>query len=293
MSFGVANVPGLANQTTYYCGVLAFDDADLMSHSGTTVQGSTLDAIGPGQVTDLEVTAIISSLPVTAVAVSGERNQTTFAKENAIDGKPATRWSTPGRNQVTTEFVTVDFGAVVEVSLVRLRAATSPQRFPKDFTIQLSTDGLGYTPGHGENDFTAAVNTWYEFPFPATSARYMKIEVTEQRPSNGKYFTEIAEIEVFGPEPNVVATLSWNATGDDGATGTASSYEIRFTSSPTDFQSATLAPNPPLPQPGGSKETFVISGGLSAGAKTWFAIKTTDDAGNSSFSVVSATMPVP
>ena len=120
----------------------------------------------------------------------------------------------------------------------------------------------------------------------------MKVEVTEQRPSNGKYFTELAEVDVWGSEPNVVATLTWNATGDDAGAGTASSYEIRFTTSPTDFGSATLAPNPPLPQPAGSKETFVISGGLSAGAKTWFGIRTTDDAGNSSLTVVSATMPV-
>jgi hypothetical protein len=95
------------------------------------------------------------------------------------------------------------------------------------------------------------------------------------------------------PEPNIVATLSWNATGDDANAGTASSYEIRFTTSPTNFESATLAPNPPVPKPAGSQETFVISSGLSPGIKTWFAIKTRDDAGNSSVTVISATMPVP
>jgi hypothetical protein len=292
----IFDVPGLANQTTYYCGVLAFDDADLMSHSGPAVQGSTLDAIAPGQVTGLQVTAIIRSLPVVAVAASGERNQTTFAKENVIDGKLGTRWSTPGRNQVTTEFITLDLGAVVEVSLVRLRAATSWQRFPKDFTIQLSTNGLGYTPVHQEIDFKASVSTWYEFPFPATSARYVKVVVTEQRPSNGKYFTEIAEIEVFGPEPSVVATLTWNATGDDGSAGKATSYWIRFGTSPitaANFSQATLVLNPPTPQPSGSKETLVIGSGLSPGTTTWFGIKTLDEAGNGSLSVVSATMPVP
>ena len=36
-----------------------------------------------------------------------------------------------------------------------------------------------------------------------------------------------------------------------------------------------------------------MSSGLSAGATTWFAIKTSDDAGNSSLTVVSATMPAP
>jgi hypothetical protein len=129
--------------------------------------------------------------------------------------------------------------------------------------------------------------------FPATSARYVKVEVTEQRPSNGKYFTELAEIDVWGSQANIVATLTWTATGDDAHAGTASSYEIRFTTSPTDFESATLAPNPPTPQPSGSKETFVISSGLSAGTKTWFGIKTTDETGNSSLTIVSATMPVP
>ena len=124
----------------------------------------------------------------------------------------------------------------------------------------------------------------------------MKIEVTEQRLSNGKYFTEIAEIEVFGAEATPTATLSWFASGDDSSIGTATSYEIRFDTSEitaASFGTATLAPDPPVPQPAGSPETFVINSGLSAGTTTWFAIKTSDEAGNSSLTVVSATMPAP
>jgi hypothetical protein len=51
----IFDVPGLANDTLYYCGILAFDDAGLMSHSGQAVQGSTTDEIPPGPVSGLEV----------------------------------------------------------------------------------------------------------------------------------------------------------------------------------------------------------------------------------------------
>jgi len=263
-----------------------------MSHSGTAVQGSTLDTIAPGTVSALQVTPAVDSLPVSGVEASGAKKKT--PKENVIDGDLQSHWSTPGRSKVTTEFLILDLGVVTDMNLVRVRSDnTKWQRFPKDFTIQLSVDGVNYSIVHSEEDFKASVSTWYEFPFVARPARYVKIEVTEQRLSNGKYFTEIAEVEILGPEAIIVATLTWNASGDDADVGTAASYEIRFTTSPTDFKSATLAPNPPVPQPAGSKESFVIRSGLSAGAKTWFGIKTMDEAGNSSLTIVSATMPMP
>lgn len=79
-------------------------------------------------------------------------------------------------------------------------------------------------------------------------------------------------------------TLTWTAPGDDGAVGQATSYEIRYSTSPiTDqnFSQATLASGAPVPQPAGSTETFTVNN-LSAGTLYFFALKTRDEVGNTS-----------
>ena len=58
-------------------------------------------------------------------------------------------------------------------------------------------------------------------------------------------------------------TLSWTAPGDDDWTGTATQYEIRFSTSPItagNFASATLVPNPPAPLASGSAQAMLVGG---------------------------------
>ncbi|RMD99733.1 MAG: hypothetical protein D6814_05025, partial [Calditrichaeota bacterium] len=77
-------------------------------------------------------------------------------------------------------------------------------------------------------------------------------------------------------------TLQWTAPGDDGNSGTATQYEVRYSTSPitsANFSSATLAPNPPFPSPSGTLETMTITG-LSSGTTYYFRLKTKDEAGN-------------
>lgn len=77
-------------------------------------------------------------------------------------------------------------------------------------------------------------------------------------------------------------TLSWTAPGDDGNTGQASSYNIRYSTSPisdSSFAAATAALSPPVPQPAGSAESFSVTGLLPA-TTYFFALKTSDEAGN-------------
>lgn len=78
-------------------------------------------------------------------------------------------------------------------------------------------------------------------------------------------------------------TLTWTAPGDDENTGQATTYDIRYSSSPiltdTDFDSATQVTGEPAPNLAGTKETSTIFG-LEHGTKYYFALKTVDDAGN-------------
>ena len=91
--------------------------------------------------------------------------------------------------------------------------------------------------------------------------------------------------------------LSWTAPGDDGATGTATTYDVRYSTSTItagNWGSASPASGEPSPQVAGSGEAFTVTG-LSAGTTYFFAIKTSDEVPNESAisNVPSAATAVP
>jgi hypothetical protein len=80
--------------------------------------------------------------------------------------------------------------------------------------------------------------------------------------------------------------ISWTAPGDDGSTGTATTYDIRYSESPiidqASWDAATQAPGPlPVPQSAGTTEYFYVTG-LESNTVYYFAIKTDDEIPNSS-----------
>lgn len=80
------------------------------------------------------------------------------------------------------------------------------------------------------------------------------------------------------------ATLAWTATGDDGAVGTATTYDIRYSNSnitEANWPSATQIVGEPSPQAAGSPETLLVSG-LSPSTTYYFAMKTSDEVPNES-----------
>jgi subtilisin family serine protease len=75
--------------------------------------------------------------------------------------------------------------------------------------------------------------------------------------------------------------LTWTATGDDGSTGRATRYEIRYSTGPitqANFGSATLAAGPD-PRSAGSAESFDVAG-LAFSTTYYFAIKAFDEFNN-------------
>jgi uncharacterized membrane protein len=78
------------------------------------------------------------------------------------------------------------------------------------------------------------------------------------------------------------ATLGWNATGDDSLTGTATSYDIRYATSPittANWASAAQVTGEPAPTAPGTAQSYVVRG-LSRQVTYYFAIRASDDAGN-------------
>jgi len=86
--------------------------------------------------------------------------------------------------------------------------------------------------------------------------------------------------------------LSWTAPGDDGSTGTATSYDIRYAISDIaaiDWADAIQVNGEPTPQEAGSSETFMVSG-LSVDTYYYFVLRATDEASNSSINSNTATL---
>ncbi|MCK4302224.1 MAG: fibronectin type III domain-containing protein, partial [candidate division Zixibacteria bacterium] len=77
-------------------------------------------------------------------------------------------------------------------------------------------------------------------------------------------------------------TLTWTAPGDDGDAGTASEYDIRYSTSAitaANWNAATQVAGEPAPQATGSQESFSV-GDLDPGTTYYFAMKVADEVPN-------------
>lgn len=93
----------------------------------------------------------------------------------------------------------------------------------------------------------------------------------------------ISSLTATGGPTSTQITLHWTASGDDGATGQAALYDIRYRASsygPIDseaeWNAATKITVSKFPKTSGSAETLVVSG-FTSGQSYYFAMKTTDD----------------
>lgn len=95
--------------------------------------------------------------------------------------------------------------------------------------------------------------------------------------------TPISDLEVTTAGLDSIS-LSWTATGDDGTSGKASTYDLRYSGSPItvgNWASATQATNEPIPSFSGVTESMTVTG-LSPAGSYYFAIKAIDEANNAS-----------
>lgn len=115
---------------------------------------------------------------------------------------------------------------------------------------------------------------------------------TKTTSGDGTAPATVADLTVTNRTGNSI-TVRWTAPGDDGTTGTASIYDIRYSTSTittANWGSATQATGEPAPAVAGTQQTYTLSG--LAGSQTYYvAIRTTDDRGNVSVisNVVNAT----
>jgi hypothetical protein len=243
--------------------------------------GPDPDTTPPARVTDLRGAAVAGGTPVAATAIAstnaGPSNQD---MTKTTDGKPATFWSSPDRNAVTPEFITWDLGSLKTVGAVRLLSRAI--LFPLDYQIQVSTDNLSFTTAFSVTGASVSAGSWVEHSLPGVRARYLKLLVTRaRRTETGKFKAQIAEAAFLEASSAASINLQWTAPGDDGTTGKAAAYDLRW--SPSAITSANFASaraiDAPAPSPARTRESVTVSG-LPADSVVYFALKTRDEVPN-------------
>ncbi|HEX7879850.1 MAG TPA: hypothetical protein VF720_10595 [Candidatus Eisenbacteria bacterium] len=186
---------------------------------------------------------------------------------------------------------TGDDGAVGTASSHEMRRAASPITTDAEFVAATLVTGLpapaaagthqevtltGLAPGTTcylairARDEAANESPLSNSPACTTSARNESIPPAA-----------VTDLKALAATPGAVR-LGWTAPGDDGSTGTATTYDIRYATSPitaANFASAVPATGEPVPLPAGTPQELTITT-LSAGVVYYFAMKSVDDQEN-------------
>lgn len=174
-----------------------------------------------------------------------------------------------------------------------VRYSTSPIVDDAAFAAATAATGIPSpgTPGTMETMTVTGLtaSTTYHFAIkasdevPNTSA-LSNVPTDSTMPADAIPPADILDLAAGSPTPSSIA-LTWTAPGDDGVAGTATSYDIRYSSSPiltdTDYASAIVVGPTPAPSLTGTPESFTVAG-LSPLTTYHFAIKTADEIPNTS-----------
>jgi len=263
-------VTGLSANTLYYFAMKTQDEVPNVSFKSNVPSLSTAatpDSIAPAAVTNLSL-------------------------QGTSTDRLAVIWSAPG-----------DDGNVGFASLYDIRYSTSPIVTEADFTAasQVSGEPPPASPGTFQGVVVTGLsaNTTYFFamksqdevpnisPISNVASRATAAAADTLPPS------AVADLTLSGAG-QVSMLLNWTAPGDDGNVGTASQYDIRYSTSPivteADFTAAYLVSSEPAPAAAGTPQSMTV-GGLAPGTTYFFVMKTIDEAPNISAMSNSPSLP--
>ncbi len=248
-------ISGLAQSTTYYFAMKTADEKPNWSGISNVPSAMALDAIPPADITDL-------------------------AKVSATDVSITLSWTAPG-----------DDGNLGTATEYDLRYSTAPISGSNwDIATQAADEPIPLSPGSLQQMTIGHLS-------PATTY-YFAVSTRDEIP-NWSHPSNVLEAPTESPDTtppaaildlttSTVTTTSisirWSAPGDDGNSGTAAQYDVRYNLNPitganwaTSYQPAG-EPNPLI---AGTTQAFTI-GGLQSNTKYYVGIKTRDEVPNES-----------
>ena len=215
---------------------------------------------------------------ILSVAASDSRDRTpTWGNWGATSvdlAAPAVDVLTTGLNHGYGRWTSSDFPSAYAAGAAALIAAQHPGLGAEGIKAALM-DGTDYIGNIGTNASRPTVTNG------RLNAHQSLLKVTEADTTAPAAVSNLA----VSSAGLIRATLTWAATGDDGSSGTARTYDVRYSTSPiTDeatWAAATHASAEPRPLPAGAGESFRVNG-LAEGTTYYFAMKVRDGVGNES-----------
>jgi hypothetical protein len=201
--------------------------------------------------------------------------------QTAADSTVTITWTAPGDDGTTGRATSYD----IRYRTTAISAADTVTWW--NGATQLTGEPTPSTPGTRDSMVVRGLQ-------PVTTYYFM-IKTGDEVP-NWSGFSNVAVKSTSGDvtPPSAIANLAiitttgnsfalrWTAPGDDGTVGTATSYDIRYATSPitsANFASATVAAGAPAPAVSGTVQNYTLTG-LSGSQIYYVAMKATDDRGN-------------
>ncbi len=189
-------------------------------------------------------------------------------------------WTAPSANppaavasydlRMSTSAITDDATFTAATRLTGVQTPAAPGT-TEHFTATGLSPSTTYYFAIKSTDIIGTVSAISNIPVSATT---LAMDVTPP--------AQITTLAAPNVKPNY-ATLTWTAVGDDGMTGLAAGYDMRYSTTAivtdADFAAATPVTGLGTPKAPGSAETITIHG-LTPSTQYWFAIKARDEVPN-------------
>ncbi len=244
-------VTGLSSNTTYYFAMKTSDAVPNWSAISNVPSGATADGIAPAAISNLAAgSPTTTSITLTWTAPGDDGNTGTATSYDI-------RYSTSTINDSNWASATQVTGEPTPAV-----AGTNQNMF----ITSLSSDTTYYF----------AMKTSDEVPNVSALSN-----IASATTADGIAPAAVSNLATSNPTGTTI-TLTWTAPGDDGNTGTATSYNIRYSTSTINdasFASATAVTGVPAPQVAGTNQSVTVTG-LTQGTTYYFAMKTSDEVPN-------------
>ncbi len=247
----------------------------------TTVRVTVTAPLPPGAIGDLAASPAGGFGPLASNVSDSSAPAAGHPATDLEDGDPETFFRTAGTLDSEDEFVTFDLGATTTAGGVTLLPGPDRALFPRDVTLSVSDDGVGFTDVAWAYDLPAVRGRSVTVQFEQMDTRFVRLAapgVFDR--ATGRYGVEIAEAAVINAGGTPQATVSFTTPTESVAP--LAEFDLRWSSrniTPNNFDVATAIAGLAAPGAPGTPVTATLELPGASG-RVFLAIKTIDEDAN-------------